>query len=227
MGFLSNRAKKRETTNPYTKDGIGSSITDDRYMNLATSKRNWQIALFIALGVIVLQDIQLGRVAVHSKVEPWLVELNNGQMVNAVRGTALDPSEKAKLVKVFLQNYIINARTVLNDEVAEKKLMDNVYSKTADKAYTYLNDYYAANDPFELAGNFTVSPDIVNTLPLSDNTYQITWDQTRRSVTDGSIIGQSRYEAHVTYKQSDPTPAQATSNPFGLWVTSITWSKSQ
>lgn len=227
MGFLFNRARKRETTNPYTKKGIASSITDDRYMNLATSKRNWQIAFFIAMGVIVLQDIQLGRVAVHSKVEPWLVELNNGQVVNAQRGTALDSSDKAKLVKIFLQNYILDARTVLNDEVAEKKLMDKVYSKTTDKAYSYLNEYYAANDPFEIAANYTVSPDIVNTLPLSDSMYQITWDEHKRSVVDGAVLGQERYVAQLTFKQSDPTPAQAASNPFGLWVTSITWSKSQ
>lgn len=232
MGFFTKRAaenansKDKKTTNPYTKDGIGSKATDDRYMNLATSKRNWQIAFFIALGVIALQDVQLGRVAVHSKVEPWLVELNNGQVVNAVRGTPLDPSEKNKLIQIYLSTYIIDARTVINDEVAEKKLLDKVYARTSDKATVYLNDYYDKNDPFRAAASYTVSPDIVNKLQLSDNTWQITWDEKRRSVVDGSLMGVNRYVAQLTYRQAEPSPDQMNNNPFGIFITSLTWSQS-
>ena len=38
-GSRTSRAGK--TTNPYTLDGIANKETDDRYMNIAISKRNW------------------------------------------------------------------------------------------------------------------------------------------------------------------------------------------
>lgn len=229
MGSLFKRAQQKEnkmskTTNPFTKDGIRNKATDDRYMNLAISKRNWQIAAFIFIGVIVLQDIQLGRTAVHSKVEPWLVELNNGQVVNAVRGKPLDPSEKGKLINIYLRSYIRDARTVNSDTELQKSLLDKVYARTTEKATAYLNEYYNTNNPFKLAAKFTVLPEIVYVLPMSDNTWEITWDERKRSAVDGSLIETNRFVALVSYKVAAATNMDL--NPFGIYITNLTWSKS-
>lgn len=231
MGFLFKRAekadkKKGKTTNPFTKEGISDKATDDRYMNLATSKRNWQIAAFIFIGVIVLQDVQLGRVAVHSKVEPWLVELNNGQVINAVRGTPLDANDKSKLINVYLRSYIRDARTVNGDTELQKSVLDKVYARTTDKATAYLNEYYNVNDPFKEAATFTVLPEIVSVLQMSENTWQITWDEKKRSVVDGSVMEVSRYVAQITYKMGEPDRSNMDLNPFGIYVTNLSWSKS-
>lgn len=231
MNFLNNMIKnfknRDKSSNPFTKEGITKGINEDRYMNLAIAKRNWQIAAFICLTVIAVQDAHIVNMASKSHVEPFVVELNNGQPVNVQRATALDSSEKTKLVEILLKNYIVNSRTVTNDENAEKALLDKVYAYTADGAVTYLNDYYKVNDPFKEAGLYTVLPNIVNALQLSQNTWQISWDEPHRSVNDGSLITNERYVAQLTIKQTSPDQDNIANNPFGVYITQLAWSKSQ
>lgn len=225
--FNKNKSPKEvKTTNPYTKAGISDKSTDDRYMNLATSKRNWQIAAFIFIGVIVYQSYQLGKVANESKIQPWLVAVNDGEIMQAIPADVMNETERTKLVKVYLQAFISDSRTVLGDEFAEKKLLDKVYARVSDRALPYINQWYEANDPLTIAATYRVSVDIVNFLPLSKDSYQVTWDETKRSAIDGSVMGTTRWVAQMTVKQVTPIKANMNFNPFGVYITDLTWSQS-
>ena len=227
INSLGREKSTSKTTNPYTMPGISNKATDDRYMNLAISKRNWQIVVLGLLIANVIQAIMLGFVAVHSKVETRVALVNNGMVLDTLRTDDLSPTERTKLVKVFLQRFIMDSRLVTNDEVLEKKALANAYARVSDQAFVYLNEWYAKNDPFIIAGKYTVSVEIVNALEQSPSTWQITWDETERSVPSGTVIGTSRWYAQLSYKNSEPQPEHVKSNPFGIYINQLTWSQAQ
>ena len=89
-----------------------------------------------------------------------------------------------------------------------------------------MRDFYEENNPLVRADEYTVAVNIINALPLSQNTWQITWEETRRSA-DGMEINKSRWLANITYAFSEPNAKYLNDNPFGLYITKITWSKNQ
>ena len=226
-GKGSRTSRSGKTTNPYTVDGIANKETDDRYMNIAISKRNWQLMSFGLLIAVIVMAFQLGNVAVHSKIETRVALVNDGMVINTMRTDELTPTEKAKLVDVFLRRFIVDSRMVSNDEVFEKYALANVYGRVSDQALLYLNEYYQKNDPFMIAGKNTVSVEIVNTTQVSPNTWQIWWDETKRSEPEGTVVGVTRWYAQLSFKQTEPNPEHIKQNPFGIYVTQLTWSKSQ
>ena len=219
------RAKPDTTTNPYTKPGISSHITDDRYMNLAISKRNWQIVVIGLLAANLVQAMVLGYVAVHSKIETRVALVNNGMVTDTLRTDDLTPTEKEKLIKVFLERFIMDSRQVSTDEALEKRALDMAYGRVSGEAATVLTEWHHKNNPLDLAAKFTTSVEIVNTLEMKDkpNTWQIIWDETRRSL-DGQVIDITRYVGQLTYKITNPDSKNAKINPFGIYIVDLTWS---
>lgn len=227
MSIFKHNAIETKTTNPYTKDGIKLKATDDRYMNLALSKKNWQIANLGLLIANIIMALILGYVAIHSKVETRVALVNDGMVLNTLKTEELEASQKSRLITSFLTQFISNARLVSSDEILEKKALNSAYSSVADQAVNYLNDWYAKNDPFSLVASYTVAVDIVNTLDESPTTMQIIWDETRRSVVDGAVLGTTRWYARLTYDLTEPKPNQLKDNPFGIYINHLTWSQVQ
>ncbi len=221
------RANELKTTNPYTKDGIGNRAIDDRYMNLAISKRNWQLVTFGLLLANIIMAFQLGSVAVHSKIETRVALVDDGMVTNTLQTQELTATERTKIMNIFLRRFITEARLVSSDEIFEKAALANVYARVSDQALQYVNEYYRENDPFKIAAKNTVSVEIVNLTQVSPDTWQIWWDETKHSVPDGGSLGVSRWYAQLSFKDTDPNPQHIKQNPLGIYITQLTWSKSQ
>jgi type IV secretory pathway TrbF-like protein len=212
--------------NPFVKGSEGRAEWNDRYMNMKQMIRCWQLAFFAAIIAVVVLAIVLGKIATESKVQPFVVETNNG-MPYAIKPMEKISSQDQRLINFAVNQFIINARTIINDSDAEKALLNKLYAYTANNAINFLHDYYQKSNPFELASQYSVTVSIVNSLPISKNTWQITWDETKHSTNGGSILGTSRWVANVTYKVSDVNSNFIADNPFGLYITEITWSQNQ
>lgn len=221
------KTSKEKTTNPFTSDGIGNKETDDRYMNIAISVRNWQLTSFGLLVAVIIMAVQLGNVAVHSKIETRVALVNDGMVINTLRTDDLTPTEKELLVDNFVKNFIIDARLVSTDEAFEKHALDNIDAMASGKAKLFLDEYYKKNDPFAIASKYTTSVEVVNATEVSLNTWQVWWDETKRSEPDGNVIDVSRWYAQLSYKETEADPKHIKQNPFGFYVTQLTWSKSQ
>ena len=113
----------------------------------------------------------------------------------------------------------------MTDRAAMKRGLDQVYAYTRASARTFLDDYYRANNPFEVAKTYTVLPAVISLLPLSDRSWQVRWNEEQRAL-DGSLLGKSTWEAVLAVEMVPPTTANAIQvNPFGLYVTEIRWTK--
>jgi type IV secretion system protein VirB5 len=224
--FATYRKRPGADENPYVKGAEGRKEWNDRYANMQDSIKHWRWAFFGALIISVIFAIALAKIAMESKVRPYAVETNQG-MPYAIKPMKSFSAHDERLINFAINQFIINARTVISDTQAEKSLLNKVYAHSANKTILFLHDYYLKNNPFDLASRYTVSVNIISALPLSEYTWQVTWDETKHSTHDGHALGTSRWVANITYQFGDINPKFMADNPFGIYITQIFWSQTQ
>jgi type IV secretory pathway TrbF-like protein len=224
--FGNKKSTDKGIQNPFVKGAEGRREWNDRYMNMAKSIKNWQIAFFAAMVMAVILALVVAKIATESKVQPFVVETNQG-MPYAIKPLTSLSNRDQRLINFAVNQFIINAKTIIADTHAEKILLDKVYAYSADNTIGFLHDYYQTNNPFTVAAQYTVTVDIINSMPIGSRTWQVTWDETKRNTAAGNILGVTRWMANLTYKFGDVDPKFMTDNPFGLYITNISWSQSQ
>ena len=211
--------------NPYVAEFAGRKIWNDRYLNMAKATRNWQLAFIIAISIVALQTGGLIYVATQSKIQPFVVETNQG-MPYAVKAMSTLSLHDQKLINYAVNQFVINAKTIVGDTHLQKTILNKVYAYSADNTLNYLHDFYLKNNPFEIAAKFTTTLKIVNSLPTGHNTWEVVWDETKHDPSSGSTLGTERWMAHITYKFGEVNEKMLNDNPFGFYITDISWSQS-
>ncbi len=211
-------------TNPYVKGAEGQKAWDDRYGSMQQSIQHWRIAFFTALMMSVLLVGTVAYMATTSKVQPFVVETHEG-MPYAIASMSSISIKDQRLINFAINQFILNARTVVHDSEAQKKLLDKVYAYSANQTLSFLHDYYQKNNPFEISAHAIVTATIVSSLPIAKDTWQITWDETERSIVDNNTTKTTRWIANVTYQLGEVNPHFMVDNPFGLYITQINWTE--
>ena len=132
-------------------------------------------------------------------------------------------SRDQRFINFAINQFILNVRTIVQDPLAQKALLDKVYAYAANQTLPFLHDYYQTHQPFEMAQQATVSVSIVSSLPLSPHLWQVMWDETVHRHTDGNHTETTRWIANVTYQFGEVNPAFLNANPFGLYITQVSW----
>lgn len=210
--------------NPYVLGAEGRKEWNDRYMNMAKSIRNWQLAFGSAMLIILVESLVIAKIASQSRVQPFVVETNQGMPVAIRPVEGVSPSDQ-KIINFAVNQFVVNAKTVMNDAQAQEQALDKVYAYSAENTIPFLSAYYAKNDPYQLAAQGTVSVEIINSMPISKNAWQVTWDETKRNPS-GQVIGVSRWMGQLTYKIGEVQEKYINNNPFGVYITNVTWSQS-
>lgn len=198
---------------------------NERYGDYISRARTWQLVALASIGLSAVLGFSLVQIAGQAKVQPFVVEVDKlGDAVAVKRADkAVIPDER--IIRYQLANFITNARGVTPDAVVQKRWLDGLYSMSTSSAAQYLNEYYRKTDPFETARTSMVAVDIQTALPLSKDTWQVQWTETRRGL-NGLVEGQTRWQAVLTIKMFLPTsPAQIIANPTGVVVEQITWTQ--
>jgi type IV secretory pathway TrbF-like protein len=235
MAFLKqkNKAEPRigsvnetPTKNPFIGEE-GRREWSDRYGNMARIIRGWQGAFGAAMvAVIVLTGVN-AKLSMQTHIQPFAVELNQGVPI-AIKPMSQMNLNDTQIVHFFLEHFIENARTVVSDVDAEKNLLNSVYAFAADQTLPFLKEYYVLNNPLKRAQTMTVNVHVIHLLPLSDKVCQVMWEETARNVMNGDEISKTRWIANITYQKTGKVDAKtAKDNPFGLYITNLTWSQSQ
>ncbi len=210
-------------SNPYVE---ARREWNDRYLDLTRERRRWQIVASGELLVLMTLAIGLVWLSVQYKTVPYVVEVDS-------LGTALaiKPAENAthsadeRVVRHQLAAFIRGARQVMTDRIAMKQGLEQVYAYARGSARTFLDEYYRANNPFEIAKTYVVVPTVTSLLPLSPTSWQVRWAEEQRGV-DGSSLGKSQWEGLLTIQIVAPSSADSIqANPLGLYVTDLRWTK--
>jgi len=199
---------------------------NDRYLELVLERRWWQAVAGAELVVTLILAGGLVWLSLQHKTIPYVVE------VDALGAAlAIKPAENAgytadeRIVRYQLAAFIRGARQVMTDRIAMKKGLEQVYAYARGAARTYLDEYYRADNPFEIAKTYAVVPTVTSLLRLSPTSWQIRWTEEQRGL-DGLLLGKSQWEGVVTTEVVPPTSEDTIHvNPLGLYVTDIRWTK--
>ncbi len=210
-------------SNPYVE---ARREWNDRYLELARERRRWQIIASGQVLVLVILAIGLVWLSGQYKTVPYVVEVDSLGAALAIK-----PAENAthsadeRVVRYQLAAFIRGARQVMTDRIAMKQGLEQVYAYARGAARTYLDEYYRANNPFEIAKTYIVVPTITSPLPLSPTSWQVRWTEEQRGA-DGSSLGKSQWEGVLTTHIVPPSSADSIrANPLGLYVTDLRWTK--
>lgn len=207
-----------------TSDCQGRQAWNERYGSLQHSVKSWQKG---CVGLLFLSFILTGalvKLAMASKVQPFVVPMQNGIPCGILPMTAM-PSEDPRLIRFAIEQFVIHARTTVSDPFAQKALLDKVYAYSANETLGFLKNYYEKNNPLE-PKPYTVTVQVINTLALSSQTWQVMWREVQQDA-GGEVQGETYWMAHITVQYSDVNPRFMQANPFGLYVTRIAWSEIQ
>lgn len=200
---------------------------DERYGDLISRARNWRLAAFLALSVVLVETAGLVALAFRSRVVPFVVAVDNLNRV--VASGPADETNVAddKLKRAALYQWVSNLRTVTIDGIAQRKAIDRVYSMIASgsPAQVAIGDFYRNDPPHQRAQSRTIDVDVKAVFATSERTYEVEWLETTRSLT-GQLLGEERWKGSVTIAVNPPTDERLLRlNPIGVYVTNLSWSK--
>lgn len=203
---------------------------DEITHNLNASKQNWQhLSFFLAAALLISIFSNIFAVR-NSHVIPYVVEVDNLGRARAAGEAREAPLNDERIIKAFVYQYIDMARTVISDPEAIRKALSQVYQESAKSVQgNFLDPYYKDNNPFDYAQNKgTRHVEMLVFLKEAANTYAVEWREVERNY-ESQVVSDARYKALITIIQVPYTKEEEyqenPQNPFGLYVTSLSWSK--
>lgn len=220
---------KRSPTAPEVQDSAvharGRHDWNEQVGTVATDRDFWRWTALGSIGVAGCAVLGLAYIGSLSHFVPIVVPIDKiGEPIATLRGDVATPLD-ARVIKQQLGNWIVNIRTVNTDVKMQRGLIDTAYALVRRTSPTFraLNEWFAANSPFERAKTETVSVNINSVLPLSESTWQIQWCEDHRS-RDGSPAPSEAWRAVLnTSITPQTTEAAIRKNPTGIFVDNHQW----
>ena len=214
-------------TDPYIK---ARKEYDEITHNINASKQNWQRIAFI-LGLALIISITSNIFTIKkAHIVPYIVEVDNLGRSLAMSEAKEMPLNDERIIKAFVYQYIDMSRSVISDPEALRKDLTRVYQESIKSVQSnFLDPYYKQNNPFDYAQNKgTRHIELLVFLKEAENTYSVEWREIERNY-DNQILGEAHYKALISVIQIPHTDEdqyrENPLNPFGLYVTSLSWSK--
>jgi type IV secretion system protein TrbF len=210
-----------EAVTPYQR---AAQVWDDRIGSARVQARNWRLACFGALGLAGLLAGGLIWQSARGSIVPWVVEVDRLGEPRAVSSAESGYTPTDPQIAFHLARFIENVRSVPTDPVVLRRDWLRAYDFATDKGALALNDYARSNDPFALVGKVQVAVEVSSVVRASPSSFRVAWTEKRYQ--DGSLAETARWSAILTTALQPPrTPEAVRSNPLGIFVTALNWSK--
>lgn len=213
-----------DTINPYI---AARREWNFMYCDIIKAKHNWQqIALLLIITHLVLL-VGLITLALQKHFVPYVVRVDSLGNTNFSEYLNSQAIVSPLIINAMLRRYIVTARSVIADPVAEKHNLDFVYQVTKNAARVVLDNYYHEKNPFDIVKIETIDVMINAVLPKSAQTWQVDWTEVHRDL-NGHVTGENHFEGLITIEQHAPTSTDEINvNPLGLYVTHLSWAVQQ
>jgi type IV secretion system protein VirB5 len=208
---------------PYQR---GKDEWDKRMGSVVVQAKNWRICALALCGITFLLVIGLIYQSAKSTVTPYVVEVTKEGLVQAI-GPASQTNFKpgGPVLEYFIAQWVQRVRSLPLDPVVAKNHWLEAYAYLRQSAATVLNEIATKEQPLAKLGKETVSVQVRNVIPLSKDTYQVRWEETRYSK-EGAVMETKTMTGSFTVEIDPPTDeAQLLKNPLGLYITRFSWSK--
>lgn len=199
---------------------------DNRMGSVVVQCRNWRFCALLLCGISSMLVIGLIYQSAKSTVKPYVVEVTKEGLVQAV-GPASQVNYRpgGPVLEYFLAQWVQRVRTLPLDPVVAKNQWLEAYAYLRQSAANTLNELARKEQPLARLGRETVSVQVRNVVPLSKDTWQVRWEETRYSK-EGATIESKTMTGSFTVEIDPPSEeAQLLKNPLGLFITRFSWSR--
>jgi type IV secretion system protein VirB5 len=158
---------------------------------------------------------------------PFVVQVDKLREAAAVGRADGGATVDARVIKAYLARFVADWRSVTIDRQAQKSAIDRVYSMlpNGSVAVGKMNDYFRDRNPFVIATTRSVDVEVTNLLPISDQTWQVEWQEIMRDAR-GQLQGKVRMQVSVIVGITPPTEEKLiVINPLGVYITDLNWSR--
>ena len=195
---------------------------DDWCGSERTQKANWQRAFvtstlmnFVLIAGLIYLGTQPKRVVVPVIADPATGALS------ITRPRAADSPIARQTAFTTFVNYW---RVVTSDTRLQKTYWDSCYHFVGkdSPANKFMDSWHSEHNPEMRSKKELVSVRITAAMPLSDNSYQVSWEETATPV-DGSAEQKSSWQTVLVYTVTGlpKDPDVAIDNPAGIFITEI------
>ncbi len=210
-----------EPETPYQRAG---QLWDERIGSARTQAKNWRLMAFGCLTLSAGLAVGLVWQSVQSRVTPFVVEVDKLGEVQAVAPAIQHYQPADAQIAWYLARFITDVRSLSIDPVLVRRNWLEAYALVGNHAAIFLNDYARATDPFKAIGDRSVSVEVTSVVRASDTSFQVKW--TEETYRQGSLASTERWTAILTTTIAPPQTADVLrTNPLGLYVTGIAWSR--
>lgn len=199
---------------------------NERYGDYIQRAKVWQAVGITSLLIAAASVGGIAYFAGQNKLIPYVVEVDQkGAMVRTYQSTQMQATDQ-RVIRAQLAQFIKDVRTISPDLTVMKNAIRRLYThlNNNSQASTFLNAYFSENNPFDQAKQYTVGVEILQLLPLSENSWQIEWSE-QKFGRDGKNLGKRNYTATVLITLGN-TVNELTilDNPVGMEIENIHWS---
>ncbi|MBT1118954.1 conjugal transfer protein TrbF [Stutzerimonas nitrititolerans] len=224
MRFRRARVRYSQTPSPATPYQAAAQLWDERLGTSRVQASNWRLMAFGCLGLALLMAGGLVWRSAQSLVTPYVVEVDSQGQVRAVGEAASDYQPTDAQIAHHLARFISLVRALPIDPVVVRQNWLQAYQYTTDRGAATLNEYARRDDPFARVGKESVSVEVSSVVRASDSSFQVRWDE--RRYINGASAGLERWTAVLSIVLQPPrTEERLRSNPLGLYVNGLSWSR--
>jgi type IV secretion system protein VirB5 len=210
-----------EPATPYQRAG---QLWDERIGSARVQARNWRLMAFGGLFLTTGLSAALVWQSMQSRVVPYVVEVDKLGEARAVTPAATSYRPTDPQIAWHLAQFISNVRGRSLDPVLMRENWLSAFDFVTSRGSNFLGDYARAANPFDGAGDKTVSVQVTSVVRASETSFQVKWLE--NAFERGSHVGNSRWTGILTIQVKPPKDAETLRrNPLGLYVDAIDWSR--
>ena len=217
---------------------------NDRLGPVVTRLRALTVLTLILAGTTTVSTLAAGYFGYLVATRPVeIVRIQDGAQAGmpqlaGVSVTALSEKDRA-LVEQALGSYIKDLKTVTADADFIVQGITKAQKMSARPVIKYIKDYFKTEDansptsPFYLMNKYRVTVDVKTLHLITGQTYRVDWTETYTSADTGAPVRTERWNSTISFGRATPeelakfSAAQRVSNPLGLVITGLEWSKEQ
>jgi type IV secretion system protein VirB5 len=192
----------------------------------------WQLVAIASLLVALAAVVGVVYIGSQSKFVPYVIEVDKLGDSVAVGPAQLAGRADPRVVRASLAAFISSARLVTPDLDLQRKAIFTAFGMlhskdpATQKMTEFLGDE-SDTSPFKRATKVTVNCDGFTVLPITDNAWQVEWQETTRD-RDGGLAGKPISMRATVEVYFDPPGADARQdviqrNPLGIYVRDFSW----
>lgn len=202
----------------------------DNTAEARVQRKNAQIFSMVMAGVAGLAIFNSITVSQQPRTLPYVIEVNKitgdvAAIGNPPRMDQVPANVLTPVIQTTLARFIESVRSVTTDTKFQQKLIDrdvHPFLQDSTKPTTLISEFYHVNDPFKIAQKQIVEVSVDYPSQQTPLTYSLHWTEKMENL-DGTVTSTQEWEGYAAVEQRDVPINQRASNPFGIYLTNLSW----